>query len=545
MNEYKYFLLPEISSAGNTLTGNPVRQNIMLFARVIILITFMMLKNNPLLAQQVGIQTSDVINIGSDRELFVDDFLVDRLRGKAEFRLHHPVPKEIAVVHDAPWEGNASVYHSIFKDGELYRMYYRGSQINFKNGKIDETPHPTYICYAESRDGIHWRKPNLGLYNFKGSKQNNIILASGNIKGFQLNLSDNASFFKDENPNASPDARYKAIVCANKPRGLLAFKSSDGIHWLPMSDSAVITDGAFDSQNLAFWDTEQKEYRAYWRIFKNKIRTIRTATSKDFIHWDNHADLEYMDSLKEELYTNQVVPYYRAPQILVGFPARYIERGWSPSMRSLPDSLNRTMRSEASLRYGTALTEGLLMSSRDRVKFNRWNEAFIRPGIERPGTWNYGQDYIGWGILETESALKGAPNELSFYATEGYWIGTSNELLRYDELRRYTLRLDGFVSVNAPLSGGELVTKILKFKGKQLLLNFSTSAAGSIRIEIQDEFGNPLPGFALEDCQPIFGDTIERIVTWKNGSEVSSFSGKSVKIRFEIKDADLYSFHFQ
>jgi hypothetical protein len=543
MNNYS--LTNEVSSVHSTLTVTSISRypifKIAFFRSFcfIICITCMMTKINPLLAQQAGSQTPEVINIGSDRELFVDDFLVDRLLGKAELRLHHPVPAEVAVVHDAPWEGNSSVYHSIFKDGELYRMYYRGSQIVFKNGKIDETPHPVYICYAESRDGIHWRKPNLGLYNFKGSKQNNIILASGNIGGLQSKLSDNASFFKDDNPNASPDARYKAIVCASKPRGLLAFKSPDGIHWQPMSDSAVITDGAFDSQNLAFWDGERKEYRAYWRIFKEKIRTIRTASSRDFIHWDNHVDLEYTDSLKEELYTNQVISYYRAPQILIGFPARYIERGWSPSMRSLPDSEHREMRSGVSLRYGTALTEGLLMSSRDRVKFNRWNEAFIRPGIERPGTWNYGQDYIGWGILETKSALKGAPNELSFYATEGYWTGTS------DELRRYTLRLDGFVSANAPLSGGELVTKSLEFKGKQLLLNFSTSAAGSIRIELQDELGNPLPGFALEDCQPVFGDTIERQVTWKNGSDVSSISGKVVKLRFELKDADLYSFHFE
>ena len=100
--------------------------------------------------------------------------------------------------------------------------------------------------------------------------------------------------------------------------------------------------------------------------------------------------------------------------------------------------------------------------------------------------------------------LEGAPNELSLYATESYWTGNSSAL------RRYTLRLDGFVSAQAPMSGGELITKPLRFHGRKLTLNFATAAAGSIRVEIQDVNETALPGFALEDCPPLFGDTLER-----------------------------------
>jgi hypothetical protein len=207
-------------------------------------------------------------------------------------------------------------------------------------------------------------------------------------------------------------------------------------------------------------------------------------------------------------------------------------------MRALPELQHREWRAKANLRYGTAITEGLLMASRDGVKFKRWNEAFLRPGIERPGTWNYGQQYIGWHVVETKSALEGAPNELSLYAGESYWTGNSSEV------RRYTLRLDGFVSVSAPMSGGELVTKPLTFTGSKLTLNFATSAAGDIRVEIQDAGGKPLPGFALDDCPPTFGDAIERAVTWKNGGDVSALAGKPVRLRFALKDADLYSFKF-
>jgi hypothetical protein len=488
---------------------------------------------------------ASTIDIGSRRELFVDDFLIEKLAGKAELRLHHPEPREIALVHDAPWEGTGSGYHSVFKDGNLYRMYYKAWHLDVQPpGKVRTDSHPLFCCYAESDDGIRWRKPELGLHEFKGSKKNNIVMVPGKA-GSAVADPGHPAVFKDENPDAPADARYKAIIRSSKPRGLLAFKSADGLHWTPMSDGPVITEGAFDSQNLAFWDPVRKEYRAYWRIFTAGVitekdwkpagvRAIRAATSKDFLNWGPHKDLTYVDSPPEHLYTNQIKPYHRAPHIFIGFPTRYIERGWSDSMRALPELEHRELRAKASLRYGTAITEGLLMASRDGVKFKRWNDAFLRPGIERVGTWNYGHQYIAWHVVETKSALESAPNELSLYAGESYWTGNSSEL------RRYTLRLDGFVSVNAPMSGGELITKPLTFTGAKLALNFATSAAGDIRVEIQDARGKPLPGFALDDCKPIFGDSVERVV-----ADVSSLAGKTVRLRFVLRDADLYSFQFR
>jgi hypothetical protein len=291
------------------------------------------------------------------------------------------------------------------------------------------------------------------------------------------------------------------------------------------------------------------QYRAYWRIFTAGvtsgtawqpagIRAIRTATSKDLLTWSEPVDLTYVDSPPEQLYTNAIKPYYRAPRILMGFPTRYVERGWSPSMEALPELDHRRMRSSAAPRYGMALTDGLFMTSRDGRRFHRFGEAFLPPGPERPGAWNYGHQYIAWHPVETPSVLPDAPRELSFYATESYWTGTSSEL------RRYTLRIDGFVSVQAPLSGGELVTKPLVFAGKHLELNFSTSAAGGICVELQDADGQPVPGFTLADCAEIYGDALERVVLWKGGSDVSSLAGKPVRLRFVIKDADLFSFRF-
>ncbi len=480
----------------------------------------------------------DPIDIGSRRELFVDSALIETLRD-ARRELHHPLAREIAIVHDAPWEGAGSGYHSVMHDGDLYRLYYRGSALGVENGRL-KLGREVY-CYAESRDGITFTKPELGLHEYDGSRQNNIIWTGAGTHNFAP--------FLDTRPDCPTESRYKALGGTAQEGGLFAFHSADGIHWSLMRDKPVVTEGAFDSQNLAFWDAAAGVYRAYFRTFTEGVttgkvwqpagfRAIRTAMSRDFLQWQDFADLRYRDSPAEHLYTNQIAPYDRAPHILIGFPTRYVERGWSESMRALPDLKQREERAAAHLRYGTALTEGLLMASRNGVDFERWNEAFLPPGPERPGTWLYGHQYIAWHTVNTAASLPGAAPELSLYATEGSWHGPGNAV------RRYTLRTDGFVSINAPLKGGELITKPLRFAGDQLTLNFATSAAGDIRVEILDADGKPNSGFTLDDCAPLFGDAIDRAVTWKDGVDVSRLSGKPVRLRFLLRDAHLFAMQF-
>ncbi len=188
--------------------------------------------------------------------------------------------------------------------------------------------------------------------------------------------------------------------------------------------------------------------------------------------------------------------------------------------------------------YGTAVTEDLFMTSRDGVTFNRWGEAFIPPGIEQDGNWNYGDGYQSWRIIETPSADAGAPNELSMYAGEDQWFETCS-------MRRYTMRIDGFVSVDAPRSGGEMVTKPFTFQGQELELNFATSAAGSIYVEIQDANGNPINGYSLADSDELFGDTLSRTVTWHGSSDLKQLADNPIRLRFVMSDADLYSLKFR
>ncbi len=475
----------------------------------------------------------EAIDIGSRLELMVDDYLIAGMSGGAELRLHSPVPREVVLMTDEPWEGNASGYVTVFEDGDRYRMYYRGWHFRLDAESV-EMPHAEVVCVAESSDGVRWSKPELGLVEYNGSKRNNIILDARDDRSPAINFVP----FKDPNPNAQADARYKAVANNRGYKGLFPLRSSDGIHWTPMTDEPVITRGYFDSQNLAFWDSERGEYRDYHRDFRHG-RDIMTCVSQDFVHWSEPVFIDYRPGRVAELYTNQIIPYFRAPHLFVGFPARYIERPWSAAIEDLPELAHRRMRASAHERYGTALSDGLFMSSRDGITFTIWPEAFIRPGLRPRDNWTYGDNFQNWGLVTTGSQFAGAADELSIYVNEGYWRGEGVSV------RRYTLRVDGFVSLHAPFGGGALITKPIKFQGRNLLLNFSASAAGSIGVEIlHGQVDTAIEGFGLADCVELLGDDLERPVRWTQGSDLSKLSGEVVRLRFALRDADLYAFRF-
>jgi hypothetical protein len=467
---------------------------------------------------------AEPIDIGTRLEPLVDDYLIDSLNN-AKQTLHEPVRREVAIVSDSPWEGNTTGYHTVFQDGNRYRMYYRGWNLD---GKTCEFSHE-YVCYAESKDGIRWTKPNLGLYEFHGSKRNNIVWAGP--EGTHA-----FAPFKDPNPACKPEQQYKAVGpimgTPQKMGGLGAFQSPDGIHWSPMQEKPVITKGAFDSLNLAFWDATRQRYVEFHRDLRDGRRAVLTSTSTDFIHWTDPAWLEYPGVAKEELYTNAVIPYMRAPHIYLGFPMRYVASRSSQSMEGVPKVTGFRDVKLSDL----GITDATFMTSRDGRNFHRWPEAFIRPGLSSD-CWITRNNAPAWGVVQTKSDTAERIPELSIYASESYF----NKATR---LRRFSLRMDGFVSIHADSQGGEMVTKPIVFSGKRLEMNFSTSAAGLIQVEIQDASGKPIPGFTLEDCPEIFGDRIRQVVAWKQGNDLSKLAGKPVRLRFVLKDADLYAIQF-
>ncbi|MBN2290812.1 MAG: hypothetical protein JXM70_00210 [Pirellulales bacterium] len=478
------------------------------------------------------------LDIGNRRELFIDDYMIDTIKN-VELKLHEPVRREVSIKWDKPWEGCGGGYTTVFHDGDKYRIYYHAWQIPGNGSNAPQ--HPLFICHAESKDGINWTRPNLGLFEFNGTKDNNIVLKS--IKG---NDCHDMSPFVDTNPKATADAKYKAVGLAigpgSKVTGLWAFKSPDGVHWSFMKDGPVYTQGAFDTQNIAFWSEKDDKYVLYYRVFVNGVRHIERAFSKDFVNWQRDGLLDFGDggpTIGEQFYVNQIKPYYRAPHILIGFPARYVDRGITPSTYLLPEPEARRKRAAHALRYGTAVTDSILIISRDGKKFKRSDDVFLRPGLRTRYNWSYGDNYIAWHVVETDPTEDDCTREMSLYATEAYF--TEN----YSRLRRYTMRIDGFMSAHAKHAQGELVTKPFTFKGKRLSLNFAASAAGFVKVELQTAEGKPIAGFTQSDADIMCGDSLDRTASWKGKSDVGALQGKPVRMRLVMRESDVYSWKFE
>jgi hypothetical protein len=442
-------------------------------------------------------------DLGTRLELLADKHLFESLEGDARLRVHRPIPRKVVFTADAPWEGNTSAYYGLFadeRDGKpLLRMVYRGSQSSRFSKKVK--PHAAVACYAESLDGIHWTKPNLGVFEWEGSKGNNIIwTGEGN---------HNFTAFRDDNPDTPPTHRYRALARVGKFRsptnGLRAFHSSDCVHWKITQQEPVITAGLFDSQNLAYWDAHRGEYRSYWRVITHDVRAIRTATSTDFLRWANHADLTYPEGTpNQHLYTNAIQPYFRAPHLFVGFPTRY-----------LPGEGQRV--------------EPLFMISRDGIHFTRYDEPVIPEDAPKDRAGNR-SNYMTWGMLQ----LPGEPDQISVYATEDYYGDNPNRL------RRFTYRLDGFVSLHASKDGGSLRTKPLTFSGNTLVLNAAVLQGGQLSVDVLDSEGT-----TLASSHAFAGDSTAHPVAWKSGADLSTLAGNPLRLRFTLRDADLFSFHFK
>lgn len=453
-------------------------------------------------SQATRAEEASVREIGNRLELFVDRHGIESLAG-ARLVLHAPRPAGTALKFDQPWEGAYCGYVTVLQDADRYRMYYRGWP---ELGKGEKGA--SFACLAESADGIAWTRPTLGLFEYQGSKQNNIVWGSP---------SHNFAAFKDANPAAPADQRYKAVQVGKgtgTKSGLMAYASADGVHWRLLRDEPVFTKGAFDSQNLAFWDPNLKQYRCYFRIFTSKIRAIAVTSSPDFLTWSEPTPIDMGDAPFEHFYTNATTTYFRAPHYYFAFPKRYVA-----DRHKLPDHKEK------------GISDAVFMSSRDGVHFDRtFLEAFIRPGRDEHN-WGDRSTMTAWGLVQT------APDEMSLYYSQGY---------RYPDHRlvRGVLRLDGIASIQAGYEPGEVVTKLVNFNGKRLALNYATSAAGSVRVELQDAEGKPLAGYGLDDAPELYGDAIAEPYHWKGGDDVSSLAGKPVRLRFVLKDADVYSYRF-
>jgi len=230
------------------------------------------------------------------------------------------------------------------------------------------------------------------------------------------------------------------------------------------------------------------------------------------------------DTPPEHLYTNGTHPYYRAPHIYIALAKRFF-----PTKAALPADQAKALVNNPS--YRVASSDSVFMTTRGGNHYDRTvMEAFIRPGPS-PEDWVSRDNTPALGVVPANQ------RQMFIYRLSHYAQPTCH-------MARYSLRTDGFVSVNAPYRGGELITKPVSFAGSKLEINFVTSAAGGVRLEIQDQTGKPLAGYSLADCPEIIGDEIDHTVAWGAGTDVAKLAGKTVRLRFALKDADLFSLRF-
>jgi hypothetical protein len=478
------------------------------------------------------------VELADRLELFVDHHLVERLEG-TRLVLGRPQPANIALTFDQPWE-EAANYVTVIKDADVYRMYYRGCQ-RTPEGEFD--PRTEVTCYAESRDGITWTKPMLQLHEVEGSRENNVILGPDARR-----VSHNFSPFLDTRPGVLRNERFKAVGGVfndNRERsvhagseaglgGLFRYVSADGIRWTLYSEEPIFVGYALDSLNCLAWVPSENAYAIYLRTWSEGgtpeqpefrgYRTVSRAVSKDFNHWSTPKRMTFGDTPPENLYTNGTHSYFRAPHLLVGLAFRF--------------QPERAVLSEDEMsRYGVhhtqhrGLSDAVLLTSRGGDSYDRtFLESIIRPGADRRA-WSARSNAPALGVVPTTN------QEMSLYVVKHYTQPDCH-------LRRYTLRTDGFASLEAPFAGGSAVTKPLAFTGNQLVLNYATSAAGSVRVELLDETGQPLPGFGEAECDELVGDEIAWTVTWRGDSDLGSHVGRSIRLRFLLKDANVFSYRF-
>lgn len=437
----------------------------------------------------------EAIDISTDRQLMLDDYVIDTENSSFEFVMGVPEKKEASFIFNKSYETSDTVFHNIvtMPDG-TYRMYYMA------------TAGRRRICYIESKDGLKWTRPNLTTNLYNGEKYTNIV-TNETVNPASLFV------YWDTNPAVPYFDKLRGLY-GQWGDGLFIEHTTDGNFFEYWPNETMImgnptaTQGCFfDTLNTIYWDDAKGKYYAFVRGFHDadgnynlsrefvsgnynlSLRDIRVSESTDGKNWTIPTPLSYSDGNDYQMYANAIIPYYRAPEVYVGLPTRFTLDG------------------------NNKYTDVFFMSSRDLYNWNRSETPFLSPGegemYEYPKS-----GYPCVGYIET------TPGEMSFFMEE------YDKSRKCDVLYRYSLRVDGFTYA----VGDKIVTKPVTFEGDSLELNYN----GEIRVTVSDMYGRSVTSDWLN------GDEYEKHLDL----DLSAFKDKPVILTFEMKDAELYSFKF-
>ncbi len=468
-----------------------------------------------------------LVEVGTQKQLFLDDYIVEetsdvrRMLNQPAKYTGNPV-----MIPLYPWEGKLSVYGTVLRDPDAggFRMWYLGyGRMGIPDMGVDNSASPWKgfdprnllytVGYATSRDGIFWERPNLGLVEYKGSRDNNLVMTDASP----------AAVIKDPR-DPDPDRLYKSLFfeardpedgTPNMGDGVSVAFSPDGLRWTKYEGNPVIT-RASDTHMLFGWDELHGKYVSYCRPSLhegNRTRRIGRSVSDDFLNWTLPEDVlvpDEQDPPGTEFYCMPVFKY------------EGLYFGQLSVFHAYPE--------QPQIRFAGPM-DIQLTASRD-------GKAWGRLGERKPFIPNGPPGAIDAGELMAAMAPVVMGDELWFY----YCAGASEHGIcgRSGSICLAKLRLDGFVSVDADHETGTLVTRPFRCDATTLQIN-AAARGGSLTVSVLDEQGVQYEGFGRIDCAVFDGDSIRHRVTWREDS-FASLQGKVVRLKFYLRNARLYSF---
>ena len=464
------------------------------------------------------------VDVGDTKQLFIDDYLLADT-SNVSFIVNPAQCLGPVLVPEHSWENWSLSYFNVLEDAGIYKMWY---------GCWEKPSRTRRICYATSTDGVIWDKPSLGLVEYQGSYNNNIL---------PITFDDGGTVFID--PLADADARYK--IMGNNPYPYI-YTSPDGINFA-LVDSALL-DMMADSHNPMFYDTRLGTYVAYLRSWNYlpeyddgaiPNRTVsRVEISDPVAFWDyppvdTHfykfgdtrppaisteldvvMTLDTLDPPDADIYTSGVVQYMENDGLYLAFPSLFYH---------YPDPPVGEF-------YSSGILNVQLAVSRDGLNWRRYRTPYIDNTACGD---SLRQIYIGLGMLKINDSLY------------QYLFGVDEihgDTMKTSAYYRFGQRLDGFVSLDAGPLAGTAETVPLTFAGNSFELNYETTGEGYVLCELLDDAGQVIPGFSMNDADTLRGSETAGHVSWNGLRSLQSLQGAVTRIRWELREAKLYAFQF-
>jgi len=471
----------------------------------------------------------DIIPVSLGRQLFIDDFLIEETDLIRTFHSPHYYKGNPVLGPDKPWEYTASgyPYAAPFSDGVWYdekdrkfKMWYStgGGKLNQKTDRFN-----VVTAFAISDDGIHWEKPVLDIVS--GTNLVDIRFRDSNTVWLDKNEPDSTKRYKLFNVEIGwPDDRWRFVLKY----------SSDGIHW----SEGVAQSGDIYDRSTVFYNP----FRDKW-VFSLRVRydigrcrnylenddpeigaslAHRTwgAIDKNIVYWFGpwekeltNPNPEYCD-IKPQIYNHDAIAY---ESLMLGFFSV-----WQGPENETCEKLSIQKRNEVAIGF-----------SRDGFHWHRPDMNRFFPVDETKGAWNFGniQSVCGAPIIVFDS--------LYFYMS-----GRKQNTVFWDSFSSTglaTLRRDGFASLDAGQHEGTLLTRKLKFDGEFLFVNADASN-GQLLAEVLNEKGQIIDGYSKDQCLPVKVNGTKLAIEWKNMKKLENLSGKTIQIRFYLKNTAFYSF---